>query len=127
MEKRAGGVGRCGGSGGGEDRETHAPGPFGIVGYGDIGQAIAERARSLSLRVLALRRTAAPAADPRVDEWIPQSALRDLMSRSDYVAVALPSTDGTRRMIDAPAIAAMKPTAVFVNVGLGATVDESAL
>jgi phosphoglycerate dehydrogenase-like enzyme len=100
---------------------------IGIVGYGDIGAAIAERARSLGLRVLALRRSATPPADPGVDEWFSREHLRDLMSRSDYVAAALPATEGTQRMIDAPAIAAMKPTAVFVNVGRGATVDEGAL
>jgi phosphoglycerate dehydrogenase-like enzyme len=100
---------------------------IGIVGYGDIGAAIAEQVRSCGLRVLALRRSAAPAPDPRVDEWVPQGQLRDLMARSDYVAVALPATDGTRRMIDAHAIDAMKPSAVFVNVGRGATVDEGAL
>ncbi|MFI5183800.1 MAG: D-2-hydroxyacid dehydrogenase, partial [Vicinamibacteria bacterium] len=100
---------------------------IGIVGYGDIGAAIAERARGCRLRVLALRRSASPPADPRVDEWIPRDHLRDLMSRSDYVAVALPATAGTRRMIDAAAIDAMKPSAVFVNVGRGATVDEGAL
>ena len=53
--------------------------------------------------------------------------LEHLMSESDYVVNALPFTDATREVIDAKAIAKMKKTAVFVNVGRGKTVDEAAL
>ncbi|MFI5182999.1 MAG: D-2-hydroxyacid dehydrogenase [Vicinamibacteria bacterium] len=100
---------------------------LGIVGYGHIGASIAERCRGCGLRVLALRRNHAPVADPRVDEWVPTTRLGDLMARSDYVAVALPATAETFRMVDAAAIEALKPSAVFVNVGRGSTVDEDAL
>lgn len=100
---------------------------LGIVGYGDIGASIAERVRGCGVRVLALRRSAAAPADERVDEWVPRTELRHLMGRSDYVAAALPATPETRGMIDAEAIDAMKASAVFLNVGRGATVDEGAL
>jgi len=96
------------------------------VGYGDIGRAIAERARPLGMRVLALRRSA-PGTDPLADEFVAPERLPDLMARSDYVAVALPLTSETRRFVDRRAIAAMKPSAVFVNVGRGPVVDEEAL
>jgi phosphoglycerate dehydrogenase-like enzyme len=99
---------------------------LGIVGYGDIGRAIAERARPLGVRVLALRRSG-PQADPLVDEFIPADRLGDLMARSDYVAVALPLTAETRGFVDRAAIESMKPSAVFVNVGRGPAVDEAAL
>ena len=100
---------------------------LGIVGYGHIGASIAERCRGCGIRVLALRRNHAPVVDPRVDDWVPATRPRDLMARSDYVAVALPATAETHRMVDAAAIEALRPSAVFVNVGRGSTVDEGAL
>jgi phosphoglycerate dehydrogenase-like enzyme len=100
---------------------------LGIVGYGHIGASIAERCRGCGVRVLALRRHHAPPAEALVDEWVPATRLRELMARSDYVAVALPATGETRRMVDAAALEALKPSAVFVNVGRGSTVDEDAL
>jgi phosphoglycerate dehydrogenase-like enzyme len=99
---------------------------LGIVGYGDIGRAVAERARPLGLRILALRRSP-PSADPLVDEFLGPDAFPDLMARSDYVAVALPLTAETRGFVDRRAIGEMKPSAVFINVGRGAVVDEEAL
>jgi phosphoglycerate dehydrogenase-like enzyme len=106
--------------------EPLAGATLGIVGYGDIGRAIAERARPLGLRVLALRRSEV-AADPFVDEFVPSSGLLDLMARSDYVAAALPLTPQTHRFVGRDAFAAMKPSAVFMNVGRGPVVDEEAL
>jgi len=100
---------------------------LGIVGYGDIGRSIADRARGLHMRVLAMRRRAEPSDDPGVDEFLPADRIQDLMRRSDYVAVALPLTPETRGMIGAEQIGAMKGSAVLVNVGRGATVDEAAL
>jgi phosphoglycerate dehydrogenase-like enzyme len=108
------------------DVQTVAGATLGIVGYGDIGRAIAERARPLGMRVLALRRSA-PRADPLVDEFVAPEGLSDLMARSDYVAVALPLTPETRRFVDRRAIEAMKPSGVFMNVGRGPVVDEEAL
>ena len=78
------------------------------------------------MRVLALRRST-PSADPLVDEFVGADGLSDLMARSDYVAVALPLTPETRGLIGRRALGAMKPTAVFINVGRGAVVDEEAL
>jgi phosphoglycerate dehydrogenase-like enzyme len=101
---------------------------LGIVGYGDIGERIAERARGFGLHVLALsRRHAEGRQDPLVDEFLPRERLLDLVSRSDYIAVTLPLTPETRGLIAAREIAAMKPAAVLVNVGRGAVVDERAL
>jgi phosphoglycerate dehydrogenase-like enzyme len=99
---------------------------LGIVGYGDIGRAIAERAKPMGMRVLALRRSA-PETDPLVDEFVAPDRLSDLMARSDYVAAALPLTSETRRFVDRRAIDALKPSAVFMNVGRGPVVDEEAL
>ena len=101
---------------------------MGIVGYGDIGRAVAARARSLGMRVRALRRNAgAPAGDPVPDEMLPPERLTDLMALSDDVVVATPLTPETRGLIGAREIRAMKPTGVIINVGRGAVVQERPL
>jgi phosphoglycerate dehydrogenase-like enzyme len=100
----------------------------GIVGYGDIGRAVAARLRPLGVRVLALRRRPGLSrADALASPTLPPERLAELMARSDDVVVALPLTPETRGFVGRDAIGAMKKTAVFVNVGRGPTVDESAL
>jgi len=101
---------------------------LGIVGYGDIGRAAAERARAFGMKILALRRNLeATRADPLVDEAIPLERKADLMARADYVVVAAPLTPETRGLVGPAEIAAMKPTGVLINVGRGPIVDEAAL
>ena len=101
---------------------------LGIVGYGDIGRAVAERAHRLGMRVLALRRrTLLSAADPWVDETLPPEQLLALMRRADDIVVATPLTAETRGLVGEAAIGAMKPGAVLVNVGRGPVVDEASL
>ena len=53
--------------------------------------------------------------------------LHDLLGKADYVVLALPGTSETSRVIDAAALAAMKPSAVIVNIGRGTSIDQSAL
>jgi phosphoglycerate dehydrogenase-like enzyme len=99
-----------------------------IVGYGDIGRAIAERAKPFGMRILAVRRRPEQAqGDTLIDEVLPLHGLRDAIARADDVAVALPLTADTRHLLGEPEIGAMKPTGIFVNVGRGAVVDETAL
>ncbi len=101
---------------------------LGIVGYGDIGRAIAERARPFGMRIVGLRRRAKEGErDDLADEVWPLSRLPELLAVSDDVAVALPLTEDTRHLIGEAEIRALKPTAVFANVGRGAVVDEEAL
>jgi len=100
----------------------------GIVGYGDIGRAVAARLRPLGAHVLALRRRPERSSeDPLVRETVPPERLRDLLARSDDVVVTLPLTPSTRGLVSRDAVAAMKRTAVLVNVGRGPVVDEPAL
>jgi phosphoglycerate dehydrogenase-like enzyme len=99
-----------------------------IVGYGDIGHAVAERAHKLGMKVVALRRRPRLSGeDPWVAETLPPAQLVPLMQRADDVVVAAPLTPETRGLVSAAVIAAMKQTAVLVNVGRGPVVDESAL
>ena len=73
----------------------------GIVGYGDIGKAIAARVRPLGMKVLALRRTAVKPGDkdPLVEEFFGPGQRIEMISRSDYIAIATPLTPETRGKI----------------------------
>jgi len=101
----------------------------GIVGYGDIGRAVAARVRALGMRVLALRRRAAApnTQDPLAEQIYTPDHLTEMLRRSDYVVVAAPQTRETYRMVGAREIAVMKATAVVINVGRGPVIDEHAL
>jgi phosphoglycerate dehydrogenase-like enzyme len=101
---------------------------LGIVGFGSIGRAAAERAKPFGVKILALRRRGKLSEnDPLMDQSFQPDQIKDLMAASDYVLAATPLTPETRGMIGASEIAAMKPTGVFINVGRGQTVDEAAL
>ena len=99
---------------------------LGIVGYGSIGNAAAERAKVFDMRILALRRRAA-APDSLVDQYYAGEQLNGLIAASDYLLLALPLTAQTRGMIGAAQIAAMRPDAVLMNIGRGPVIDEPAL
>ena len=99
----------------------------GILGFGDIGRAVAERAKAMGLRVLAMRRRANVTNDPLADESFPPERRLELIARADYVVLVLPATDETRGIFGAAEIAAMKPQAVLINIGRGSTLDEGAL
>jgi phosphoglycerate dehydrogenase-like enzyme len=96
-----------------------------IVGPGPIGRATATRARALGMTVEAVGRS------ERVDDLLGPVAgpdgFHEALGRADHVLDALPLTDGTHAMFDAKAFDAMRPTAHFVNVGRGGTVEEDAL
>ena len=112
----------------------------GLVGYGGIGREVARRVVPLGAEVLALRRSVpeAPAAD--VESLVPgvrfpaavrllhgAAGLERLLRDSDAVVLCLPETPESRGMVDAAALALMKPSAVLVNVARGRVVDEAAL
>jgi len=101
----------------------------GIVGYGDIGKAVAARARPLGMQVLALKRNAPERGetDPHAEQFFGPAQRIEMISRSDYIVVAAPLTAETRGMIGEAEFAAMKPTAVVINVGRGPVIGEKAL
>ena len=98
----------------------------GIVGYGGIGRAVARRSAALGMRVQALRRSSAADA-PGVRMVHGADGLDTLVSTSDYLVVALPSTTVTERLLDAARLARMPAHAVLINVGRGDVIDEAAL
>jgi phosphoglycerate dehydrogenase-like enzyme len=106
-------------------RERVAGSRLVVVGPGPIGRATARRARGLDIDVTAVGR--APRHDDELGEVHGPSDLETALAEADHVLDALPLTDGTRHLFDKAAFDAMKPGAVFLNVGRGSTVDEPAL
>jgi len=110
-----------------EMEEAHGK-VMGIVGYGETGQACAERARPLGGKVLGLRRRPELSkGDPCLDAVLGPDELHTLLAQSDYVVLAAPATPQTRRLIGKAEFGAMKASAVFINVGRGSSVDETAM
>jgi len=101
----------------------------GIVGYGDIGRAVAARARAVGMHVLALRRhvPAKSEPDPFVDQLYGQQERTEMIRRSDYLIVAAPLNDETRGLIGAAEFSVMKETAVVINLGRGPVIEEGAM
>jgi phosphoglycerate dehydrogenase-like enzyme len=100
---------------------------IGLVGLGGIGREIAELARPFGPRVVAIRRRADAGPVEGVDVLGGLEALPALLATSDFVVLALPLTVDTEAVIDAEALAAVKPGAWIINVARGGLVDEVAL
>ena len=99
---------------------------MGIVGFGAIGRAVAQRAVGFELELLALDAQAVD-GDPYVDEVWPPSRLPELLERSDIVVVAAPYTPETRHLFDAAMLAHMKPDAYLIAISRGGIVVEEDL
>jgi phosphoglycerate dehydrogenase-like enzyme len=99
---------------------------LGIVGMGQIGEALAARAKAFGMRVIGLKGRP-EGYKGLADEVLGPDGLERLMRESDYVIALLPQTAGTAGLVSAQAIDAMKPGSYFINLGRGKTVDENAL
>jgi phosphoglycerate dehydrogenase-like enzyme len=97
-----------------------------IVGLGQIGAEVARRAAAFDMRVVGLNRSGG-GSWPHVDEIDGISALDRWLPEADAIVISLPLTDETTGLLDAAAIARIKPGAIFVNIGRGGVVDEPAL
>jgi phosphoglycerate dehydrogenase-like enzyme len=97
-----------------------------IVGLGHVGRALAERARALGMRVIAVRRHPASPPGPAHEQW-PEGRLDEALAQADWVVLAMPLTDATRQRIGAAELGRMKRDAVLINLGRGTLVDEGAL
>jgi phosphoglycerate dehydrogenase-like enzyme len=92
-----------------------------IAGLGGIGTEVAKRAHAFDMRITATRASNKP-APAFVSHVGPPEELVTLLREADVIVNSLPLTDETRGVFDARAFAAMKPKALFINVGRGATV-----
>jgi len=99
----------------------------GILGYGDIGRAVATRVHAMGMRVLATKRHVPASADLLVERFYKPEERREMMARCDYIVATAPLTEETRHMISDAEFAVMKSTAVVINVGRGPVIDEPAL
>ena len=112
-------------------RDTPRPIPrvrgqtLGLIGFGNIARALVAKALGFGLRVIAftprLRADVAPAGVEVTND------LGVLLAASDYVSIHCPLTDETAHLIDAAALAQMKPSALLINTSRGGVIDESAL
>jgi len=94
---------------------------LGIVGYGALGQKVAQLGRAFGMEVVVASRS--PVADPLVR----QLELDELLGTADVVSLHLPLTEQTRDMIGAPQLRRMKRNALLINTARGGLVDEAAL
>ena len=97
---------------------------IGVVGMGPIARETIRMAAALGMRPIGMRR--AVLGDEPCESWT-LDRLPELAAIADALVIALPLNDDTRGIVSAAVIGAMKPTAVFVNVGRGDLVDEPAL
>ncbi len=98
-----------------------------IVGPGKIGREIARLARAFGMTVSALGRGRHTPEELGVDRVYARGQLRALLAEADFVVLSAPHTPETENLLGAAELAAMKPTAILINVARGELVDEEAL
>ncbi|XOV89182.1 MAG: D-2-hydroxyacid dehydrogenase [Pseudomonadota bacterium] len=96
-----------------------------IVGTGSIGVHVAGVARHFGMLTRGISRSGREVA--AFDEVFASGSLREAMNEVDYLVLTLPDTPATRHLVDASVLAALPDRAMLINVGRGATLDDSAL
>lgn len=96
-----------------------------LLGFGSIAREVALRLRPFGVRIEAVTRRGDP--DPAADRTYSADRLLDALAAADMIVETRPLTRATRRTLDRRAFGAMRPEAIFVNVGRAGTVDEAAL
>jgi len=104
--------------------DVSAGATLGILGYGRIGRAVAHRAQAFDMSVVATSRSRDPGT---TQDGVMFLDAPTLLATSDVVTVLTPLTSETHHLIDAAALAAMKPTGYLINTARGGVVDEDAL
>lgn len=98
---------------------------LGIIGLGEIGEAVARRAQGFKMRVLYHSRTRKPALE--ADMGLEYRPLDDLLRESDFVSLHCPLTPETRGLLGPGEFAKMKPTATLINTARGGVINQDAL
>lgn len=99
----------------------------GVVGLGSIGQEVARICKAFRMRVIATRRSPTKRTARNVDLLLPPNGLPRLLEESDFVAICLPLTRETNKLIGASELKMMKPSAYIINIARGPIIDEDAL
>jgi len=97
-----------------------------VVGTGRIGSRLVTLAKAFDMRVIAIRRDPSKGAGA-ADKVVGEDALLGMLPQADFVALTCPLTPRTENLIDAKALAAMKPSVYLINVARGKVVNEPAL
>ncbi len=105
-------------------REVHSA-TLGIIGLGRIGQQMARRARGFDMQVLYHNRRRRPEVEAALG--VQYVSFGELLVKADYVMLTCPLTSDTKGLINAEALAKMRPTATLINIARGAVVDTEAL
>ena len=100
---------------------------MGFVGFGSIARATARRAGALGMRMIAHDPFVADDDPAWADCDVAPRSLHALLGESDVVSLHVPLSDATRNLVDAAALARMKPDAILINTSRGGVVDETAL
>jgi phosphoglycerate dehydrogenase-like enzyme len=100
---------------------------IGILGYGRIGRSVARRARAFDMKVCAIRRDPGQSAEDDLKLLGGPDLIDEVLRRSDYVVIAMPSTPETIGRIGQRELALMKPSAFLINVARAEILDEDAL
>ncbi|MFQ5744799.1 MAG: D-2-hydroxyacid dehydrogenase [Acidobacteriota bacterium] len=108
-----------------QPRPLLADSTVGIVGLGSLGRAVAARVSAFGARVLGARRLSGDV--PHVERVYSQENWRQMLPLCDVLVLAVPKTAATTGMVNAEAIASLRPGAVLVNVARGGLVEEDAL
>ncbi len=98
---------------------------FGLIGCGNIGSIVADRAKALKMRVIAFDPYLSP--ERASDLGVEKVELNELLPRADFISLHTPLTPETRNIISADAIARMKRGARLINCARGGLVDEAAV
>ena len=98
---------------------------IGITGFGGIGQEVARLAKAFRMTVYATKRT--PVLSDNLDRLFKPNELNEMLPMCDFVVNCLPSSPDTRKIFSSDQFAAMKSSAMFINVGRGESVDEDSL
>jgi D-3-phosphoglycerate dehydrogenase len=98
---------------------------LGVIGCGNIGSIVAERGQGLRMKVIAYDPFLSP--ERALDLGVEKVELDELIRRADFITLHTPLTDKTRNILDAAAMAKMKPGVRIVNCARGGLVDEQAL
>ena len=99
---------------------------IGIVGYGNIGAAVAERCRAFGMKILYYKRQRL-SSEIEAERGLTYVDLDTLLAQSDFVSVHTPYSTETHHQIDARALSLMKKGAVLLNTARGSVIDEDAL
>jgi len=99
---------------------------IGLLGFGHIGKAIAARAKAFEMKVHVANRSPV-SASPLVDRSFALEQLHEFWSSADFFVVSVPSNPETAGIVNAASFAAMRASAVILNVGRGPTIDERSL